>query len=119
MKYGVAIRTDGAQFGNGIYFVLLAAALGDRTQMVHVDETLRDRAVYFLEVEVAYRADSAVVLDASTPRHGVALVHVDADEFGSTFVQHSGVGRLDFIREDVAVMIADTKGQRRISKRRA
>src|SRR5690606_9396594 len=75
MKYNMAVRTDGPKLRDGIHLVVLAAALRDRTNVVHVNDALGDCAVHGAKVEAAHGTDLSVILDASPPSSGGDLEH--------------------------------------------
>ena len=59
--------------------LMLAAIFGQRTQMMHMDETFADRAVDRTEGESADDACRAVTGDAKLPGAGIAFVGVYRD----------------------------------------
>jgi hypothetical protein len=62
-----------------------APDLGQRLEMVDVDKALADFAVSLREVEAAYAAGVAVVVDTALGRLTATLVGVHGDPFGCTF----------------------------------
>src|SRR5262245_54006257 len=74
----MAVGAGWPEVRDRVQFVLLPD-LAERTEMVDVNETLPEIAVYRLEVQPADGARCPVVLKATSPSRRVAFVRVDAD----------------------------------------
>ena len=83
MNHRVAVGANRTQISNRINLIL-RANIEQRFEVVNVDEPLTTLAINFLEIEIANRAMTSVVLNTFLPCDGIALVAIDRNLTRST-----------------------------------